>query len=373
MRRSAQPADEPRHPVKRSGVERQRRQGERPHRPLDDGERAQRTAKSIGARAGPEGAERQPQDECREHELEGVRGAAQDEREHPDPGDLVYERRHGGAEADGQEQPRRSPATLRWAGLGSRRRGHGRGRGRGGGRARDAEHHGRDQEIQAGRRQHRSRQARHAHQPESAQQAAHRGAQAVGEIEEGQRATGLSRGSADHGGAHQGEGGAEQERLRQEQGHREPPLDDRHPRGAAERGEPAIVCPAGGDDEDGVERQADETDEAFDRRVSHQRVLEPFRAAGDEQGATGHAGHEGDQHQNLRVGAVTNQQRYVAAPDGFIDQTGNAGEHERDDQRVVERAPGGGRTGRTDRAHGADMVPVPRAAAGSRGRGKSLG
>ena len=72
-------------------VHRERRDREGPHRELHQTQQAHRVARGVGAAADPQCAECETEDERREHELERMRRAAEHEREHPDPGDLVDE------------------------------------------------------------------------------------------------------------------------------------------------------------------------------------------------------------------------------------------------------------------------------------------
>jgi hypothetical protein len=89
-------------------VEGQRGQRGHPHHELDDAERPERMRPAVGAAAHPERPESQAQDERRQHGLERVRGAPQEQRQHPDPGDLVEEGRDRGARRHGQHHGRRA-------------------------------------------------------------------------------------------------------------------------------------------------------------------------------------------------------------------------------------------------------------------------
>ena len=75
----------------------------------------------VDASAHPQAAEGDSEDERREHELEGVRRAAEHERQHPDPADLVHEGGHAREAGDDEEQ-----AQL-WNRCGRSRRGGWRG------------------------------------------------------------------------------------------------------------------------------------------------------------------------------------------------------------------------------------------------------
>ena len=115
-------------------------------------------------RPDPERAQREAQDERGEHQLEGVRRAAQHQGEHADPVDLVDERGDGGPEA-GEEEQRAQRLGRQPAGVHRRGRlGGSRGApigarvaGRGGDHDEGAE---RDDEVQHRRDQQRAGQAR---------------------------------------------------------------------------------------------------------------------------------------------------------------------------------------------------------------------
>ncbi len=108
--------------MERLGVERQRRERGEAHHPLHDAQRPERLAPAVGAASHPERAQREAEDERREHQLEGMRGAAEHEREHSEPGDLVDERGHGRPEAHTQQEQQELPLPQRRGVGGSNRR-----------------------------------------------------------------------------------------------------------------------------------------------------------------------------------------------------------------------------------------------------------
>ena len=103
------------HPAKRREVRRQRDDRQRAHRPLRHTECAHRVAKTIGTRAHPEGAEGEPQNERRQHELERVRGAAEHQRQHAHPADLVDETRQRRAGRHHEQHPPEHGKVFRHA------------------------------------------------------------------------------------------------------------------------------------------------------------------------------------------------------------------------------------------------------------------
>jgi hypothetical protein len=72
-------------------VDRERRQGEKAHRPLGDAQDPKRVGELVGLGADPERSHRDTENERRQHELEGVSRTAHHQRQHPDPGDLIDE------------------------------------------------------------------------------------------------------------------------------------------------------------------------------------------------------------------------------------------------------------------------------------------
>ncbi|MCX7139757.1 MAG: hypothetical protein NT123_01375 [Proteobacteria bacterium] len=52
-------------------------------------------------------------------------------------------------------------------------------------------------------------------------------------------------------------------------------------------------------------------------------------------GTERHAPHEDRQHQGLRVGGVPEEELEVMAPDGFVDQPGESGQGEQQEQRAA--------------------------------------
>jgi hypothetical protein len=87
-----------------------------------------------------------------------------------------------------------------------------------------------------------------------------------------------------------------------------------------------------------VEDEADDAAGELDRGVPEERLLDRLRAAPDEGGAERHAAEEDHQDDDLRVGAVADEEPEIAAPDRLVDQAGGAGE---DEDRVQQQRHGG--------------------------------
>ena len=104
--------DQPPHQRERLAVEEERGERERPHRELQVRERPHRRGEAVDPALDPETTERETEDERAEHELERVRGGAEDQRQHADPGHLVHEGRGAGDERDPQEEEEGAIPTL---------------------------------------------------------------------------------------------------------------------------------------------------------------------------------------------------------------------------------------------------------------------
>ena len=231
-----QRADERRGPSESGQVKRDRCKRGESHRALYDAQRAHWIREAVSARAHPPRPEGEPEDERREHQLERVRRAAEEERQHPNPRDFVDERGDGGSERDDQQEPRKPvrdhfgarrslgdevrPRLSHWCDVrrcGARPY------------TRSAERDDEYQKVDRGRSNERERQPSSGQQPESRQQYPDGAAEAVGEIELGKDASRVARHDPQHARAHEREGGAQQNRLRQNQERGNGPLerDDR--------------------------------------------------------------------------------------------------------------------------------------------------
>jgi hypothetical protein len=329
-----------RHPLEGGDVERQGRDRGEAHDPLHDAERAHRVREAVGARAHPVRSKGQSEDERREHQLERVRRAPEHQRQHPNPRDLVDERGDGGTERDGEEEaPQRGPRCgVRgpWIALGMPLPSDL------GPRTADRallliipperllaeDHHQTDDDVDRRGGDERARQPEPADQREAGEQDAARGAEAVGEVEQAECPAGAVTADAESAGAHQREGGAEQDRLRQDEESGERPLHDRHARATGERGEDRVVGDRGHAAVDVVEQHADDARRQLDVRVHPQRPPDPLGPLPDQVRPERHPAKEDDEHDDLRVRAVPDEQPEVPAPDGLVNESRGAGEDE---------------------------------------------
>src|SRR5258708_31637013 len=94
----------PGHPVEGRAIDEDGRERGEPHAELYDARVAHRVRDLVYAVPDPQAAESEPGDECGEHQLESVERGAEDEREHPDPGDFVYERGQSGDKGAREKQ-----------------------------------------------------------------------------------------------------------------------------------------------------------------------------------------------------------------------------------------------------------------------------
>ncbi len=331
--------DQRRGPAERLQVERKAEQRERPHHQLHDRQGSQRIDEAIGPPPHPPGPERETEDESGEHQLEGMGGAAQNQREHAEPADLVDKGGDRGAESEGEEKA--GPVAR------SGRRGVSRPPDLPTSRridpppARHRQRTERNKEIEHGGRRQRAGQSRHRVKHESRDQYPCRSAQAVTEVEDRQRATRLVRQPPQHAGAHQREGGAEQDGLRQDEQRGQHPLAE-HDRGApAESGEQVRVGPAGNRKVDHVvEGEPEDADDRFHHGVHKKRVANPCRATAHQQRAQTHPAQEDHQGEHLGVRIVADEQTEVAAPDRLVEEAGRAGQQEQ--QREDRAHPAAG-------------------------------
>ena len=229
--RDLERADERRGPTEAGEIEGNRRECCEPHCALHDAERAHGIGKAIGARAYPARAEGKPEDECREHQLEGVRRAPEQQRQHPNPRDLVNERGDGGTEGDDEQQAREAVGhslgrCRRIANrLGLRRFLRSR---YARAEARGAERDDEDDEVDRGRGDERERESAGSEEPEACEQHADCAAEAIGEVQLGENLPRVTRHDAQHAGAHEREGGAEKNGLREDEERGDGPLHDDH-------------------------------------------------------------------------------------------------------------------------------------------------
>ena len=85
---------------------------------------------------------------------------------------------------------------------------------------------------------------------------------------------------------------------------------------------------AGDDGVEGVKHQPHQPGSCFDAGVPEERLAKPFGTAPGHGGADRHPAEKNHQDQDLCVGAVTEEQTEVPAPDRFVDEPGGTGEHE---------------------------------------------
>jgi len=95
----------PGHPVECPVIDENGRERGEPHAELHDARVAHRVRDLVYAAPDPEAAEGESRYECGEHQLERVERGSEHEREHPDPGDFVYERGQSRDESAGEKQP----------------------------------------------------------------------------------------------------------------------------------------------------------------------------------------------------------------------------------------------------------------------------
>jgi hypothetical protein len=320
------------HELEAAVVDGQRGERGEAHRDLHPAEQALGAGDAIHAPAHGVAAERKPEDEGGEHQLERVRGGAQHEREHADPGDLVDERGEPGEQRHREQQ--RAGARLPIRARRDRRRVH---------RPREQPHRRREAEVDHARGAQRAGQADPGDEQEAARQHAERGAEAVGEVEHGHRLARGLRERAHQPRAHQRKRGAQQHRLRQDEQAGEGELRDEHRGVAAERGQERAVGPLGECDERLVKAQCGHADHRLGERVAGERVAQARREARAGGRTDGHPAHEHRQHQGLRVGRVAEVQLQVVRPDRLVDEACEPGEREQQVERGARRQePGHG-------------------------------
>jgi hypothetical protein len=93
------------HELEARHVHRQRGERGDAHRHLHPAEQAHAVRRGLDAAPYPQAAEGDAENERRQHQLESVRRAAQHQREHADPADLVHERGQAGERRDREQQP----------------------------------------------------------------------------------------------------------------------------------------------------------------------------------------------------------------------------------------------------------------------------
>jgi hypothetical protein len=169
----------------------------------------------------------------------------------------------------------------------------------------------------------------------AARQHADGGAQTVGEIEHGERCARRIRMAADEAAAHQRKGHAQQNGLRQDQRGAQTPLEPGGGKFGSQRRQDGVESRAGCGDEQRMERKRAGADDGFGKRIADEQVFPAPGETAAEPGTDGHAAHEYRQHQGLRIGGMPQEQLEVMAPDGFVDQPGEAGHGEQQEQRAA--------------------------------------
>ena len=312
--------DERRHPSERRQVHRERGDGQRTHGELHASEQSHRVGGGIGATSDPPRAKGQSENERREHQLERMRRAAQHERQHPDPPDLVDEAGQRGGEAHADQQP---PAAI-----GNPRRQDNRrlierkGEFRLPTRRPDRDDHDEgDEQIDRCRGGERAGQTPRLHQPETGDENADRRAGAVGEVEHRERAAGLGGNSTNDARAHQGERHAQQHRLRENQRPRDRPFDGGLNQPMAERRKDGVVDQRRRPDEQAVENESDRSRRELDDRVPDERSGDGQRPPADQVRSDRHPSEEDHEHDDLGVRAMPDKEAEVAGPDRLVDQS----------------------------------------------------
>jgi hypothetical protein len=317
------------HQLEAAVIDRQREEREQRHGHLHPAQQPRRRCGAVHQAANGKAAQCQAEDERGQHQLEGMSGGAEHEREHSDPADLVDEGRKTGEERDEQQQARHARCLQRFA---LRRQGGGSSR-----TTRQQRDRRREQEVERAGCAQGAGQPGPGDQHEAARQDACGGAQAVGEVKHRHclagRLAGASGIHADQRGAHQRKGRAQQHRLRQDQQAGDHELGAKRESLAAQPRQERRVGPVGQQGEHIVEREGAQADRGFDRRIGEERVDHARGAPRAESGAQCHAAHENDEHQRLRVGGVPEVKLQVVRPDRFVDQPGEA----RHDEQQVER------------------------------------
>ncbi len=249
------------HQAESEVVHRQRCERGEAHDHLDPAEQPRRLRARVDSPAHRQAAEGEAENEGREHQLERVRRGAEHEDEHADPDDFVDERRQTGEEGHAEEQSRGRLRAARSP--------------EGGQRLCEQHHRAGDGEIQHARGAQGARQAEPADEEEGAGEHAARGAEAVGEVEHRHRLAGASRHGARDAGAHEREGGAEEERLRQDQQARKRELRRERAAFAADARQEPGVAPVGERDERRVEGEREQPDRRFHRGIDRERAGDP--------------------------------------------------------------------------------------------------
>ena len=305
----------PGHPLEAHDIDRNGQQRQRPHDQLHIAGKSNGLVHPIDALLDPQAAERESGNKRAEHEFEGMRGRAQHEAQHTNPGNFVDKRRHPRDESRHQEQARqRGGARIGWRrqALGLRLRVQ----------ANKRPNRQRQRDVEQSRGHDRAGQAERANHHEAAYQHADRGADAVGEIEHRNAATGGVGEAAQDAGAHQREGHAQQYRLRQDQQAGRQPFDRDAERRGAHRRQYRRVEGLDQAAEHIVEQQRHHADDGLHQRVGEDRYAHLRGEAAGQLRTDGHAAHKDDQHQRLGVGGVAEEKLQVMRPDGLIDQAG---------------------------------------------------
>jgi hypothetical protein len=193
-------------------------------------------------------------------------------------------------------------------------------------------------DVDRGRGDQRAGKADPLNQREAGEQHADGRAKAVREVEQPERLPRTVTTEAKRAGAHQRKRRAKQDRLRQNQEAGQPPLGDRQTRAARQRREDVLVRDAGDHAIHVVEQHPDHARGELDVRVRPQRALHTFGALPDEIRAGRHPAEEDDEHDDLRVGAVADEQPEIPTPDGLVDQSRGAGKDEDERQESHWRA-----------------------------------
>ncbi len=302
----------------------------------DAREEAHRVAEAVDACADPVPAQGEAEDEARQHQLEGIGGGAEHEAQHADPHDLVDEGREPREARGGEEEADQRAVFGCLRGGRHRRDGERRRRAR-----RERERGEREDEVQHARAGERPGKAHRGNQEEGGGKDAEDGAQAIQEIEGRDVVPGARGIQAQHRGAHQREGRAQQDRLRREEERGDDPLRRaeracRIAGGGQHRG----VSPLGRGDEERMEHERDEADGAFDQGIDAQRIAHARCDARAKPPAEREPADEHHQDHRLRVGGVPEEELQVVGPDGLVDEARESGGEEQQEYGFDASAQG---------------------------------
>jgi hypothetical protein len=125
--------------------------------------------------------------------------------------------------------------------------------------------------------------------------------------------------------------------LRKDQQRGDQPFHEREHDPARECGKNAGVCDAGGRGEDLVKHEPDQAGHDLDDGVPEERLGQLLRASSHRERTERHPAEEDDQHDYLRVRAVSDEQPEVPRPDGLVHESGGSGQNENERKKQGHR------------------------------------